>query len=96
MALHCPVMCHCRMAESCVALLDGADVTQARQLASLTVEKLSLPTGTSGGKLAYLSEACQAAADLKRSLSREDGELPPPSGVLYVCAYVLWLQLRAL
>ena len=86
MARHDPVMCHGRMAESCVALLHEAEVTQARQLASLTVEKLSLPTGTSGGKVAYLAEACQAAADLKRGLSQEDGELPPSSGVLYVCA----------
>ena len=81
-----------RIAESCVELLNAVDVTQARQLASLTVDKLGLPEGTSGGKVAYLTEACQAAMELKRGLSREDGELPPPSGVLYVCAYVLWLQ----
>ena len=74
------------MAESCVALLNAVDVTRARQLASLTVDKLGLPEGTSGGKVAYLSEVCQAAADLKRGSSRPDGELPPSSGVLYVCA----------
>ena len=90
MALHLPGLCHGRMAESCVALLNAADVTQARQLASLTVEKLILPTGTSGGKVAYLAEACQAAADLKRGLSQEDGELVPPSGVLYACAQYIY------
>ena len=83
-----------RMADACVALLNAADVTQARQLASLTVDKLGLPEGTSGGKVAYLTEACQAAADLKRGVSREDGELPPPSGAgtsayLYCCCSCL-------
>ena len=72
-----------------MALLHAAEVTQARQLASLTVEKLGLPTETSGGKVAHLTEVCQAAADLKRGFSQEGDELPPPSGVLYVCACIV-------
>ena len=53
------------MADACIVLLDNAEITSTRMLASVNVERLRLPGDTSGGKIAVLQEACERAAVLK-------------------------------